>query len=471
MLTGVIHYFYPQLKAEESKKFTLLSMSFFLIIGAYWLLRLLKDTIFFKVAFPEELGWAAHQGSLFQPTAKTWSIFVVIIAVFIYSKLIDLFKKHQLFYIICTFYAVIFATISAILLFKEVYGLEGFGSPEVGKTVLAAIGWVSYFAIESFGSLVAALFWSFTNSITDSESAKRGFPLIIAGAQVGAIAGSALMIFSGHFGSLWPLLLLASIFVIAVVFMIRYFMATIPASQMVGNKAAAATEKKHEGFFEGFISGIKLLLTRPYLLGILIVSTFYEIAGQILDYQMKKQAAAFPDFVTDIGFAKFMGVFGVCANGLALITALLGTSYMMQKYGIRFCLLVYPVSFAIALIGLFTYFQFGNPSAAMLLGATFAVMMIVKGLSYAVNNPTKEMMYIPTSKDAKFKSKGWIDMFGGRLAKGGGAQITGTLKHSLTDLMVYGTYFSLGLIGFWIVAAIFVGMKNQQLIKDGKIVE
>jgi AAA family ATP:ADP antiporter len=98
-------------------------------------------------------------------------------------------------------------------------------------------------------------------------------------------------------------------------------------------------------------------------------------------------------------------------------------------------------------------------------------MIIAKGLGYAINNPTKEIMYIPTSKDVKFKSKGWIDMFGSRSAKGAGSTVTNTFKHNIADLMVYGTFISLGLTAIWILAALFVGTKNRQLIRDNKIIE
>ncbi len=98
-------------------------------------------------------------------------------------------------------------------------------------------------------------------------------------------------------------------------------------------------------------------------------------------------------------------------------------------------------------------------------------MMVAKGLGYAVNNPVKEMMYIPTSKDVKFKTKGFTDVFGSRVAKMGGAQITGAYKHNLTDLMIFGTYYSLGFSFIWIIAALYVGKKNAQLVKDGEIVE
>ncbi|MCL4361354.1 hypothetical protein M1446_03295 [Candidatus Dependentiae bacterium] len=465
MITNTIRFFYPDLKKEEVKKFGLLSLAFFFLVGAYWMLRLLKDTIFFKIAFPEDLGWIAGQGGKFQPIAKTYSVFVVILLVLIYSKLVDIFEKHVLFYIICSFYTGIFATITGILLYRDWYG-----DAAIGKIPLAAMGWASYFAIESFGSIVVALFWSFVASITDTEAAKKGYPLIIAGAQIGSIGGSVLTIFAEELGGIWRLLLLSTIFVATIMAVIYYFMKVMPESQLVGNKESAKSEKHKEGFIKGFVSGITLLLTRSYLLGILVISTFYEVVGTIIDYQMKRQAEIFPAFASETGFAKFMGIFGAASNGLAFLMALLGTSYLMKRYGLTFCLLLYPVCLGIAMTALFAFYTYGSPTAAHLLWATFGVMMLTKGLSYAVNNPSKEMMYIPTSKDAKFKSKGWIDSFGGRVAKMGGAQVSNQFKHNLADLMLYGSALSLGLIGIWIYVALYVGRTNRKLIQEGKIV-
>jgi len=467
MLQRVVRFFWPDIKEDDVQKFSILALTFFCIIGSYWMFRLLKDTVFFKIAFPEALGWAPEQGGLFVPIAKAISPFVVIFCVLVYSKLVDIFKKHQLFYVICSFYAALFGVITALLVVRNMYG-----DAALGKNLLAAVGWVAYFGIESFGSIMVPLFWSFTISITDSNTAKVGFPLIIAGAQIGSIGGSALNIFSEQLGGVWRLFLIGTLFVLAVIGLIYYFMKVMPKDELVGNKEAAKEEKTHkkEGFIEGFVSGLTLLFTKPYLLGILVVSTIYEVVGTIMDYQMKRQASVFPAFSSEVGFNKFMGIFGVCANGLAFVMALLGTSYLLKKYGIKVCLLIYPICFGIALIGFYCLYTFAAPSASTLLWATFAVMMIVKGLSYAVNNPTKEMMYIPTSKDAKYKAKGWIDMFGGRTAKAAGSAVTNSLKKDMATLMTYGTLFGLGLIGFWIVVAIFVANKNQKLIKDGTIV-
>ena len=65
MFTRLVRYFYPDIQDHELRKFILLALTFFLIIGTYWLLRLLKDTIFLKVAFPEGLRMASPSGTAF----------------------------------------------------------------------------------------------------------------------------------------------------------------------------------------------------------------------------------------------------------------------------------------------------------------------------------------------------------------------------------------------------------------------
>lgn len=464
MLNSMIHYFFPDLKQNEVKKFGILSFTFFLIIGGYWLVRLLKNTLFIKVCFPEDLGCLPNEGLKNQPIAKFWSPFVVFALVMVYSKLVDMYKKHTLFYIICGVYTALFGTFTAALFLREMYGNAFFG-----KTFLGLLGWVSYFTIESFGSLIVALFWSFTNSITASDSAKRGYPLIIAFAQVGAVVGAGLVFFAHTFG-LPQLFLVVTLVTAAIIPTISYFMKVVPASDQVGDVKSSKTEGKPEAK-AGFTEGIRLLFTRPYLMGILLVSTLYEVINQVLEYQMQSQASVFPAYADELGFAQFQGMYGVATNLLSLLMALLGTSYLIKKYGLRFGLLFFPVSLVTALALLLAYFKLGAPSAGMLLAATFIAMMIAKGLGYAVNNPVKEMMYIPTSKDAKFKTKGFIDVFGSRMAKMGGGQINNMFKHSLNDLLVYGTLFSFGLSAVWILAAVYVGNKNAQLIKDNEIVE
>lgn len=64
-------------------------------------------------------------------------------------------------------------------------------------------------------------------------------------------------------------------------------------------------------------------------------------------------------------------------------------------------------------------------------------MMVIKGMSYALNNPTKEILYQRTSSAIKFKCKSWIDTFGQRSAKAGGSLITNQFATSMIDLTKY----------------------------------
>ncbi|MCX5921853.1 MAG: hypothetical protein NTX86_00830 [Candidatus Dependentiae bacterium] len=466
MLARMINFFWPDLQQQELKKFSILSSIFFLIIGTYWLLRLAKNTLFFKIAFPTTLGWPANQGCLMQPVAKFWSPFVIIALVLIYSKMIDWFEKHVVFYILCAIYTILFGGITVLLAMRHFYG-----DVYLGKILLANVGWVSFFAIESFGSLLVALFWSFTTSISTSASAQRGYPLLGTAAQFGAIIGSIPTLGIERLGGMWVLFLIATFAIIAAGGAMYYFMLVTPHQELIGNRQAHATEKKTEGFFEGFFSGLILLVTKPYLLGVLIVSTVYEIITQIIEYQMQSNAYVYPSFCGEAGFAQFQGIYGICVNTMAFFMALLGTSYLIKRFGLKFCLLLFPICLAIAFLSLFSFFKLGNPSTGQLLWATFSVMILAKGLGYAVNNPVKEIMYIPTSKDVRFKSKGWIDMFASRTAKQTGAQINNAFKHNMSELMVFGTMISCGITVVWIIAAIYVANKNKYLIKSGTIIE
>ena len=132
------------LHGEELKKYLLLAVTFLFLIGVYWLLRSVKDSIL-----------ASTVGIKYQPIAKIISLFTLVPLILMYSKLVDMFPKHKLFYIIGGFYLVIFILIGYALT------LPGIGLSNTIEDPSRLIGWVTYISIESFGSLLVALFWSF----------------------------------------------------------------------------------------------------------------------------------------------------------------------------------------------------------------------------------------------------------------------------------------------------------------------
>lgn len=431
MFSKIKRALWGDITGQEFKRFGMLSLTFLFLIGTYWLMRPLKDTLFMRIV-----------GRSYIPYAKMLSVVILFPLIMLYSKLVDMVEKQKLFYILCTAYASLFIVVSILLKHPTIGMANTATSPD------RMLGWLIYIGIESFGSMLPALFWSFVASNTDTASAKKGYGLIIFGAQIGSITGP-LLATQAEFIGLPTLLTLVACGVLIVPILIKVFITMYPTAA-----ETTVVNQKKTGMFEG----LRLLLSRPYLMGILGVATLYEIIGTVVDYQMKfvvDESCKTPEQV-----ARFLGWFGASANSLTLIFALLGTAFFIRRFGLTICLVLFPVCVGLVIVNIMTF-----PSLTTL----FVGMIVIKGLSYALNNPCKEIMYIPTSKDAKFKAKSWIDSFGGRSSKAVGSGINAIFVN-MADLLLYGSLISLGIVGIWIAVAMYVGKTNKKLVETGTVI-
>jgi len=443
---------------EEFRKFLLLSFPLMLILGPYWMLRAMKDEI-----FNDLVGFTQ-----WQPVAKIVSVLVVAILLILFSKLVDKVKKDKLFFVVCFFYGALFLATAYMLSMYYInpesisLNQNSFFYPLVSWIPGKFFGWFSYLTLESFGSIAPnALFWAFVASTVTTESAKRGYGMILFFTQIATIGCTMIVDNYSQSLGLPTLVTIGAVAVMLVPFFVQLFLKVVP--QEVAPVHVTSANKPQTGFFEGF----RLLLTRPYLLGVFVVVTFYEIIATIMEYQMKSIAAA--TFTGHGGMSSFIAKNGEVANFLALFFALVGTSFFMRKFGLRFCLLTFPVLIGISIFSVVAFYFMGATPLEML-WAFFGIMVVIKGISYALNNPTKEVMYIPTSKDVKYKAKGWIDCFGGRSSKATGSFITTAIKASPNMFMI-GSVMSFILIGVWIPVALFVGNTNKKLVEENKIIE
>ena len=433
MLSKIARILWGDVTKEQYKKFGILAAAFFFVIGSYWMVRTMKSAIFCKVV-----------GSVYLPYAKIVSLVFMIFLVLFYSKLVDLFSRHRLVYLMTITYGFLYLLITYMLMHPTI----GLSNTVASKYRL--FGWITYLVIESFGSLVIALFWSFVASSMDTQNAKKGYPVILFGSQFGSVLGNVVNLQASKLGI--PLLFfIASIAVFIVPIFIKIFM------KYFGDTMPSIPKEEKKS--TGPIEGLKLLVTKKYLMGILGVSTLYEIIATILDYRMNflaNQAYATAEKLTE-----FLAIYGFAATLMALIFIIVGTSFFMRRLGLTFCLVLYPI-----IVGFFVVTTWFYPTLWSLLIA----MVALKGLSFSLNNPSKEIMYIPTSKDIKFKTKSWIDCFGQRTAKGAGSAISVSMP-VMTNLIVYGSLISLGIVGVWIAIAFFVGNTNKKLVDSGLILE
>jgi ATP:ADP antiporter, AAA family len=451
MMPNLIRALWGDLSSTEIKKFGILSATLMLIMGNYWMLRPIKNTLFKSLV-----------GFTWQPTVKILSLVVMMFVVLGYSKLVDILEKDKLFYVICSFYGILFLFTGWVLAHPDFFipspssFLHRISELIPGKT----IGWIAYVSFESFGSIVAALFWSFVACTTTTESAKKGYGMVVSMAQVGALIGLFFVLAYSKILSLASFVFIGGVLVLLVPFLIKFYMHTIDEKDV--------HEEKNPKLKSGFFEGIKIILTNPYVMGIFVVTTFYEIMGIILEYQMYRIAEV--QFPLDSDFAAFNSEYGIGIILLALLFALVGTSFFMRRFGLRTCLIAFPATIGILMSAIFLFKTFGA-STYQFMWAICGAMIAIKGVNYALNNPSKEVLYIPTNKAVKFKAKGWIDIFGGRSVKGVGAGINNIFRTSLPNLLLYGTVISLGVIGVWIVIASIMGTTFNRLQHEKRIIE
>ncbi len=455
MFSKINRILWGDLSSYDLKKFGILSCIITIILGNYWMLRVLKNPIFDDLV-----------GLEYQPYAKMASIFVVALIVMIYSKLVDITTKKRLFDIVCGFYAVMFCLLCVASLYPENFSLQDSNILYPLFTWIPGkfVGWLSYFVFES-SSIMIIIFWAFVASVTTPDSAKKGYPMIVSCTQIGTITGSAVVAkFAPIIGA--PIIIgMGGLVTLSIPILIRYYLQAVPNDDSVSVQTKNYSSKKNK---TGFLEGLRLIIAKPYVTGILVVSTVYEIVATILEFQMNMLAkGVFPS--RDL-YASFTGTYGMSINCLALVFALLGTSFFMRRFGFRFCLLAYPLTVGILLSGLLGCKMIAITNIN-LMWVLFAAMVAIKGFSYALNNPTKEVMYIPTTDDIRFKAKGWIESFGGRTSKGTGAIVTASFAKNLSGLLLYGTIISLGVVGIWLLVANFLGKKFNQMQSERTVVQ
>ena len=450
-ITSFLKAWFGDFQKEELKKFLKLGGIFAFVIGVYWTLRPLKDSIFSSIAHGDN-----------QPIAKLVSLIVLFPLIMIYSKLVDKIARHKLFYVLGGVYCL--GTLILGLLFMH----PTIGLANTTIDPYRVIAWVWYVFVESYGSIVVALFWAFAADLASPDSAKRGFPLVVMIGQLGAIFGPLFFTPLGkkYFGNSGPTVIICGLLILAMMICVYLFMKTTPASEMRGyhtrDKGAAKDAEP------GFLEGLFLMLRQPYLLGIFAVISIYEIIVTIIDFNFK--FLVFSSFDTEALRTAYLGDYAVWVNIVSFLCLLLGVSNIQRRLGIKVSLALMPF---IVLAMVFSF------KAYPVVHVLFWIMVMAKAVNYALNGPALKTLYVPTSHDVKYKSQAWIETFGSRSSKAAGSGINLMKKpfqnwfgpaNGLTYLIAFSSYLSFGLLGAWLLVALYLGKTYEKAVAEDKVV-
>lgn len=443
MLYRIIGLLWGDLRGNELKKFVMLATGFFFLIGPYWLLKTLKDSIFVNTVGPEH-----------HPAVKIMSLILAIPLVLFYSKLVDILSKEKMVYLLVGLYGIL-GMIFVYFFYHPTIGLQNTTSDPS-----RLIGWLFFLYVESYISLMISLYWAFINDVTTPESAKKGYGLIIFGSQLGGflftLLGTVLAADASQYTTRAPLICLIAVCCLLMMAPLTYVLHNwVNKDSLKSYQDRVNYEvKSKEGV--GFFEGLRVILTHPYVAGIFSLIFFHELISTVMDYQMKILAKV---TYVDPGLVnKFFFDYALAVQAIACAFALVGTSFFQRRFGITFCIVAYPI-----LLGASIVWYLLSPN----LHTIVCVMLIAKAINFAFNQPAKEVLYIPTSKDIKYKSKAWVDMFGMRFAKGAGSMLN---KFAGKTLGMTGVVV-VGFVGIWIVLANIIGKHFQKAVNEKRVID
>jgi len=452
----ICRFNFGSFEKEEFKKFLRMGIIFALIIGVYWTLRPLKDAIFIQLV-----------DRLHLPYAKTVSVLALLPLVMFYTKLLEKTSRERMLVILPSFYGITVLCFAALMSIAQGPAEVIAERPPFLYYATKGLGYLWYLFVESFGSLVVALFWAFAADTTEPTSAKRGFPLVVAIGQMGGILSPYTVGGLPHrLGLKTDTLSMVCLgaLILLIIPLVKYFLRATPKKLLTAFHGKNEDENKEE---PGFLEGLRLMLKHKYLIGIFAANFIYEVVVTIFDFNFKVSASA---VYSGVALSHYLSLYGSSVNIVSLLCLLLGISNITRFLGVGVALAAMPIIVGLALFGFLTLDS---------LSFLFALMVGSKAINYALNGPALKQLYIPTTPDVRFKAQAWIETFGSRASKEAGSIFNMALAplQSAFGAVAGRSYYLIlsGCLGFpllllWLITAIFLGKTFRKAVDSKKVV-
>jgi len=377
-----------------------------------------------------------------------------------------------------------------------------------------SIGVVFYIWLGIFNVMVIAQFWSFANDVYTSDEGKRLFPIVAFGQSAGAVLGAYLA------GKAIDWVGLYSIFLIAAVLLVLGTLITnlvdtrerrrTEASRSITDSTALAPASTREvrlesGAFRiadleaelnksesrpgeprppetplrkepapkttdavGRGNAFRLVFSSRYLTLIAFMifvlnwvnSTGEYILGRTVTHAAAQAVSAAhmapetADSFRRVFIGKFYSRYQLGVNLLGLALQLFVVSRILKWFGVRIAVMVMPV---LALLG------YGSLALIPILSVVRAVKTAENATDYSLQNTVRQVLFLPTTREQKYKAKQAIDSFFVRA----GDVFSAGLVYVGSQFLSFGSSgfaaVNLGLAGIWLLLAFWTGRENAKV--------
>jgi AAA family ATP:ADP antiporter len=445
---------FTDVRAGEGVTALLLALNVLLLLCAYYMLKIVREALILS-----------HEGAVVKSYVAAGQALLLLVLVPAYGALADRLPRRRLLNAVSGFF---------ILCLMGFWAVAHAGVP-VGVPFFLWVG--------IFNLMIVAQFWSFANDLYTKDQGERLFPIVAFGASLGAVVGSLLT------KRLIPLvgvpqLLLVAAALLAIAAVLSHYVdarerrhaeagiphrfttAAVPAAtgeyEVVtrGEKKAVTLSRSglppRPGTFRLVFGDRYLLLIALMILVLNWVNTTGEyILSSTLTAAAK--AAVAKEATGVLSEAEFIGAFysqfNFVVSTVGILLQLFVVSRLFKYFGVQVAVLVAPI---LAMIG--------YPAIAFfpVLSVVRAVKIAENANDYSLQNTVRNVLFLPTSREQKYKAKQVIDSFFVRI----GDVLSAVLVFVGTSQLRFGTSqfakVNVVLALCWLVLAVLVGRAYRQ---------
>jgi AAA family ATP:ADP antiporter len=274
----------------------------------------------------------------------------------------------------------------AVLTSLGLFFLLGRAGVPVGVPFYLWLGIVNVFLVGQF--------WSYASDLCTEDQGKRLFAAIGVGGSAGAIAGPRLALLADT----WTSMIVAAA-LIAVCLLLFATVERVARAQRPATREAAAPLAGDGGF---------ALIRRDRYLALiavmLVVANVVNTLGEFIlsGAAVEHAAGAASDAERREMIKAFYASFYSWVNGIGFLVQAFLVSRLLVVTGVRTALFVLP---AIALAG---YGLIGLAGGLFLIRTA---KIVENATDYSLQNTVRQALFLPTSREAKYKAKAAIDTF------------------------------------------------------------
>lgn len=442
---------FADVRAGEATTALLLALNVFLLLSAYYFIKPVREALILSGEGAEVKSYAAAGQAV-----------LLLGLVPAYGLLADRLPRRMLLNAVTAFF------IACLVAF---YGLTRAGAP---------VGVIFFLWVGIFNLMIVAQFWSFANDIYTKDQGERLFAIVAFGGSLGAVLGSLM---AGRLIELTgvPQLLLVAAGLLGAAVLISNLVdarerarhethlpaylttAEIPAAtgeyqiQMVEDARKLTVSlpgvgpANRPGTFRLVFADRYLLLIALLMLMVNWVNTTGEyILGRTVAGVAEAAVAAGNSGGLSVGeyIGRFYSEFFSVVNVAGLVLQLFVVSRLLKHLGVGAGVLVLPL---IALTG------YAVLAFAPVLSLVRAVKIAENATDYSVQNTVRNVLFLPTSRDQKYKAKQAIDSFFWRA----GDVLSAVFVYVGVTLLGFGVSgfarVNLVLASIWLILAFAVG--------------